>query len=91
MSITLKELPCIKDQAYFIMVGIEGSWLVEATFPHNQEEEWCKKFVKEFVDSYGWLEDYPNDKHLLSIQQMIDDSYEEVLQYRMEKLVNKIS
>lgn len=77
---TLKDIPCIKDQAYFIMVGTEGSWLFEATYPSNQDEKWCKRFVDTYVEENGW-----DDK---AVQEVIDMYYESVVCYRVKKLVN---
>lgn len=88
-KIKWKDIPCIKDRAYYIMVGIEGSWLYEATYPSNQDEKWCEKFVKTFVDDYG---DEVNTKYGVCtqnacIQEMVDDGYEDMLSYRLIKMV----
>ena len=82
-GIRLEEIPCIKDQAYFIMVGIEGSWLYEATYPNNQDETWCAKFVKAFVDDNGWERE--------SIQQSINDSYEWIMSNRLKAIMDKVT
>ena len=90
-----KDIPCIKDKAYFIMTGLEGSWLVEATDLHNQDEAWCKNFVDAFEADYGVDPEYfimgvkRVCKSLTSIQEHIDDSYEEILEYRLKKLITK--
>lgn len=78
-KITLKELPCVKDQAYYIMVGVSGSWLYEALHPRCEDEKWCVQFVSLYVDSHGW--------DCSDIQEMIDCSYEDILKYRLIKVI----
>jgi hypothetical protein len=81
-KITLKTIPCIIDQAYFIMVGLQGSWLWEATYPDCQDEVWCTKFVKEYTQCQGW-----DDK---GVQEHIDCSYEDIISYREVKFYDII-
>ncbi len=76
-QILFKDLPCIKDKAYFIMVAVSGSWLFEATYPINQDNDWCNNFVEEYLSCHD-LEDY-------DVQTMVDDSYEGILEYRLKK------
>ena len=73
-KIQFKDIPCVKDQAYFIMVGIAGSWMFDATYPANQDEEWCKHWVGEYTSNCGW-----DDQ---GIQEMIDDSYEDIKKHK---------
>ena len=73
-QILFKDLPCIKDKAYFIMVAVSGSWLYEATWPNNQDDKWCENFVKSYLNDHS-LKDY-------DVQTMVDDSYEDIVKYR---------
>ena len=75
-----RELP-IKDKAYFILIGLSGSWLYDALYPHIEDADWCKKFVTEFEDNCGdgsksW------HGHAAQIQECIDDSYDDILKYK---------
>lgn len=76
------DIPCIKDKAYFIMTGIEGSWLWEACYPAVLEESFCKKFVETFLADYD-IDDRPE------IQEMIDCSYDEIMQNRAKRALEK--
>lgn len=77
----LIDIPCVKDQAYFIMVGLNGSWMFDATYPINQDEDWCRQWVKHYTDNCGW-----DDQ---TIQMMIDDCYEDILKYRLSESISK--
>lgn len=79
--IKLKDIPCVKLQAYFIMVGLSGSWMFDATYPQNQDELWCKNWVQHYTDVYGW-----DDQ---TVQMMINDSYEDILSYRLAESIEK--
>jgi len=76
-----RNLPTYKDKAFFIMVGMSGTWLLDATHPQCRDEAWCKRFVQHFEGDYG---DGTPDKwggkppiiHQV-IQQMIDDQWED--------------
>ena len=86
-----KDIPCVVHQAYFIMIGIEGSWLWEATYPQCEDEAWCKNFVKEFIGAHG---DTIQDGDYISranavVQEMIDDSYEDILAIQLRKTLEK--
>ena len=73
------DIPCIKDKAYYIMIAVSGSWMYEATYPSNQDEAWCEKFVKEYLQCHS-LEDY-------DVQMMIDDGYDDLIKYRLQRMI----
>ena len=96
--IKLKDIPCIKDQAYFIMVGLEGSWLYNACYPSVEDEAWCKNFVNCFADDYGLDEVYTDkfgEEHrvrsISTIQQHINESYEDIMEYRLKSTLEKVT
>lgn len=70
----------IKDKAYFILVGINGSWLYNSLFPHIESEEFCKQIVDNF-ESEHYASDFPE------IQQHIDDTYDFILENRAREEV----
>ena len=45
---SLNDVKTIQMQVYFMMVAQNGSWLWDATYPVNQDEEFCKNFIKQF-------------------------------------------
>lgn len=89
--ILFKDIPCIKNQAYFIMVGLEGSWLWEATYPSCTDEAWCKNFVKQFIINYGDTVQQGDFfcKSNACVQEHIDNSYEDVIEYQFKKTLEK--
>lgn len=74
---TLKEIPCVKDQAYFILIGVNGSWIYEILHKQLEDKEFCKQVVEYFVADYGW--------NSPPVQNHIDDSYEDIMEYRRKK------
>jgi hypothetical protein len=70
----------IKDKAYFIVVGINGSWLWNSMYPHVDTEEFCKSIVDNF-ESEHYVTDFPE------IQQHIDDCYEDIMEYRAARVL----
>jgi hypothetical protein len=79
-----KDIPCIKDKAYFIVVGINGSWLYNSLYPYIEEEYFCKNIVEHF-ESESHVDDWPE------IQQHIDDSYDEIMRYRMSRSLEALN
>lgn len=81
----LINIPCVKDQAYYIMIGLSGSWLWNACHPQSDDLEWCKQFVQHFDDDCG-LEYQDNYTHR-SIQMMIDDGYDDLVRYKLMETI----
>ena len=94
--IKLKDIQCIKDQAYFIMVGLNGSWLYNACYPSTEDEAWCKNFVNCFAADYGleevWIDQF-GEEHRVNmvhtIQEHINESYEDIMEYRLKQTLKE--
>lgn len=52
MNITLDDYN-VFGQAYFIVVGLNGSWMYDALYEQLKDEEFCKKIVGEYKKCYG--------------------------------------
>lgn len=61
----LNDITNIRQQVYYIMTGISGSWLWEATYPHNQDHEFCERFMKEYLSTHDGKDP--------QIQELIDE------------------
>ena len=64
----LEELS-IKDQAYYIMVGLEGSWLYNALHKQAEDETWCVEFVAQWKEDGGEVD---RDR----VEHYINENYE---------------
>ena len=75
----LKNLSVI-DQAYYIMVGLNGSWLYNSTSPSNKDKKWCENFVNGFKSDYGMEvhTEYGTCEANKSIQNYIDDCSDDI-------------
>jgi hypothetical protein len=60
----------IKWQAYFIIVGLNGSWLYNALYPQIEEEWFCAKIVENFLNDYDY-----DDCETNGINMHINESY----------------
>lgn len=76
-----KDIPCIKDKAYFIIVGMNGSWLYDALYPQIKDEEFCKRIVVNFESDFGDDDEYIPE----SVKQYINDSYDDIMSYRASR------
>jgi 2-phosphoglycerate kinase len=74
-----KDIPCIKDKTYFILATFNGSWLTNSIWKELNDEEFCRRIIRGFEDNMMFA--------LPSVQRTIDDSYEEILDYRASKLI----
>ena len=70
----------IRHQAYFIIVGLNGSWLYNALYPHIEEEEFCAKIVSEFLGDYAYEDCVTN-----GIDAYVNDSYDHILKCEAER------
>ena len=68
----------IKWQAYYIIVGLNGSWLYDALYPQIEEEEFCAKIVSNFLGVYAYEDCVTN-----GINAYINDSYDDILSYQL--------
>jgi len=79
-----KNIPCVKDKAYFIIVGMNGSWLYDALYPQIEDEEFCQRIVDKFEGDFG--DEYIPD----CVQENINDSYNDIMRYRAERLLDQL-
>jgi hypothetical protein len=70
----------IKNQAYFIIVGLNGSWLYNALYPHIEQEEFCAKIVDNFLSDHAYEDCVTN-----GINAHINDSYDDILSYQAQQ------
>lgn len=73
----LYDLP-IHDQAYFIIVGLNGSWLYNAMYKWMEVEANCQSIV----DNYkaDWCQ-----TTLDQIEQYVNESYDDIKAYKASK------
>lgn len=43
----------VKEQAYLILVGLNGSWIYEATHKELEQEDYCQRIVDQFWSNYA--------------------------------------
>jgi hypothetical protein len=81
--INLWSLP-IKDQAYYILVGINGSWIYNALFDDMEEDE---GFCMRIVEAYREDNCDENGNPTPIVQQHLDESYDAIEAYKALKVV----
>lgn len=77
-----QDIPCVKDKAYFILVTYNGSWLINSMWDELNNEDFCRRIIS------GFEQDMMHD--ISSIQQIIDESYDEMMSYRARQVLEKI-
>jgi hypothetical protein len=75
--IDLWSLP-IKDQAYFILVGREGSWIYNAMYDEmDNNEGFCGRIVQAYKDE--------NPTPCEMVQGYLNESYDSIMAYRARR------
>ena len=68
----------IKDQAYYILEALNGSWIVEALWDQLQNEVICKSIIDNYLMDASEVSD-------TTIQEHINEFYQDLLEFRAAK------
>jgi hypothetical protein len=69
----------VQDQAYYILVAINGSWIYNALHARLKDEALCAEIVREF------LLDNEGGELVDDVETFINESHDDLLEFRKNK------